>query len=105
MVSLVDTNTPLVADVMSGVGFKMIVDSRDTSLYWGTPTASAIRAASIMGQPTQAVSFAYERGAALMTGNAAARRVGFGVKIDSVQDVTVEGFKLLMAAIEWTAGP
>ena len=57
-----------------------------------------------MGQPTQVVSFAYEKGAALMTGTAAARRVGFGVKVDSIQDLTIEGFKLLMAAIEWTAG-
>jgi hypothetical protein len=104
LVSLVDTSSPLVSDLMTGAGFKMILDSRDTSLYWGTPTASAIRAASIMGQPTQAVSFGYEKGAALMTGTAAARRIGFGVKVDSVQDLTVEGFKLLMAAIEWTAG-
>ena len=56
-----------------------------------------------MGQPTQLVSFGYEKGAALMTGTAAARRVGFGVKIDSLQDLTIEGFKLLMAAIEWLA--
>lgn len=104
LVSLVDTSSPLVSDLMTGVGFKMILDSRSTSLYWGTPTAAAIRAASIMGQPTQAVSFAYEKNAALMTGTAAARRIGFGVKIDSVQDLTIEGFKLLMAAIEWTAG-
>ena len=88
---------------MTGVGFKMILDSRSTSLYWGTPTAAAIRAVSIMGQSTQLVSFGYEKGAALMTGTAAARRVGFGVKTDSIQDLTIEGFKLLMAAIEWTA--
>ena len=40
LVSLVDANTPLVSDLMTGVGFKMILDSRDTSLYWGTPTAA-----------------------------------------------------------------
>jgi hypothetical protein len=58
---------------------------------------------SIMGQQTQLVSFGYEKGAALMTGTAAARRVGFGVKIDSLQDLTIEGFKLVMAAIQWLA--
>jgi hypothetical protein len=105
LVSLADATTPLVSDLMTGVGFKMILDSRSTSLYWGTPTASAIRAVSIMGQSTQLVSFGYEKGAALMTGTAAARRVGFGVKIDSVQDLTIEGFKLLMAAIQWLAAP
>ena len=39
LVSLVDATTPLVSDLMTGVGFKMILDSRSTSLYWGTPTA------------------------------------------------------------------
>jgi hypothetical protein len=103
--SLADTNAALQSDVPAGVGFKMILDSRSTSLYWGTPTSAAIKTASIMGQATQLVTFAYPKGAALMTGTAADRRVGFGVKVDSVQDLTVEGFKLLMAAIEWTAGP
>ena len=42
-------------------------------------------------------------GTAGSTGTAAARRVGFGVKIDSLQDLTIEGFKLLMAAIQWLA--
>jgi hypothetical protein len=104
LVQLVDANTPLVSDLMTGVGFKMILDSRSTSLYWGTPTAAAIKAVSVMGQSAQLVSFGYEKGAALMTGTAAARRVGFGVKVDSIQDLTIDGFKLLMAAIEWTAG-
>ncbi len=103
LVSLVDTTTPLVSDLMTGVGFKMILDSRSTSLYWGTPAPAAIRAVSIMGPAAQLVSFGYEKGAALMTGTAAARRVGFGVKIDSLQDLTIEGFKLLMAAIQWLA--
>ena len=89
---------------MTGVGFKMILDSRSTSLYWGTPAGAPIRVASIMGAATQLVVFAFDKGAALATGTAAARRVGFGVKIDSIQDLTIEGYKLLSAAIEWTAG-
>jgi hypothetical protein len=103
LVSLVDASTTLSSDLMTGVGFKMILDIRSTSLYWGTPAAAAIKVASIMGSPTELVVFAYEKGAAMATGTAAARRVGFGVKTDSVQDVTIEGFKLLMAAVEWAA--
>jgi len=103
--SLVDGTTPLASDVMTGVGFKMVLDGHSTSLYWGTPAGSPIRTASIMGQATQLVSFAYEKGAMMATAPAAARRVGFGVKVDRVQFLTIEGFKLLMAAIEWTAGP
>ncbi len=82
----------------------MILDSRSTSLYWGTPAGSPIRVASLMGQPTQVIDFAYEKGAALMTGTAAGRRVALGFKTDVVQSLTIEGFKLLSAAIEWTAG-
>jgi hypothetical protein len=104
LASLVDTTTPLVADVAPGLGFKMILDTRSTSLYWGAPGGTPIKVASVMSAPTQLVVFAFEKGAPMATGTAAARRVGFGVKTDSIQDVTIEGFKLLNAAIEWTAG-
>jgi hypothetical protein len=104
LASLVDASTTLSSDIMAGVGFKMILDIRSTSLYWGTPGGSPIKVASIMGSPSELVVFAFEKGAAMATGTAAARRVGFGVKTDSIQDVTIEGFKLLTAAIEWTAG-
>jgi hypothetical protein len=105
LVSLVDTSSPLVSDLMTGVGFKMILDSRSTSLYWGTPTAAAIRCRVDHGpaDPGRLVRVREERGADDRA-RPAARRVGFGVKIDSIQDLTIEGFKLLMAAIEWTAG-
>jgi len=99
--TLVDVNSPLVSDLMTGVGFKMILDSRSTSLYWGTPAGTSIRVASVMGAATQLPVFAFEKGAMMAAGTAAARRVGFGVKTDSVQDLTIEGFKLLTAAIEW----
>ena len=105
LVTLVDTNAAPISDVMRGAGFKMILDSRSTSLYWGTPAASAVKVIVDQGQATQLVEFAYEKNAALMTGTAAARRVGFGVKVDSIQDLTIDGFKLLMAAVEWAGGP
>jgi hypothetical protein len=103
MCTLVDVSSPLVSDLMTGVGFKMILDSRSTSLYWGTPGGAGIRVASVMGAATQLAVFAFEKGAAMATGTAAARRVGFGVKIDSIQDLTIEGFKLFSAALEWAA--
>jgi len=49
LVTLVDVSTPLVSDLMTGVGFKMILDSRSTSLYWGTPAGAPIKVASIQG--------------------------------------------------------
>jgi hypothetical protein len=103
-VTLVEVGTPLVSDLMTGVGFKMILDSRSTSLYWGTPAGAPIRVASVMGASTQLAVFAFEKGSMTAAGTAAARRVGFGVKTDSIQSLTIEGFKLLSAAIVWTAG-
>jgi hypothetical protein len=39
--SLVDGTTPLASDVMTGVGFKMVLDGHSTSLYWGRRPSSS----------------------------------------------------------------
>lgn len=49
-------------------------------------------------------SFAYEAGTATATGSAPARRVGLGWKTSAIQNLTINGFKLLSAVIDWTAG-
>ena len=50
------------------------------------------------------IDFAYEKGSAMATGTAPARRVGLGWKTSAVQNLTIDGFKLFSAAIDWTAG-
>jgi hypothetical protein len=102
-VALVDAATPLASDLPTGSGFALIA-GRDTSLYWGTPAGAPIRVASVMGQPTQLIDFAYEKGAALMTGTAAGRRVAFGFRSNVISNLTIEAFKLFSAGLDWTAG-
>jgi hypothetical protein len=103
-VSVVNVSTPLSSDLTAGLSFPMILSTTSTSLYWGTPGGAPIIVASVMGSPTELVDFAYEKGSAMATGTAPARRVALGWKTSAVQNLTISGFKLFSAAIDWTAG-
>jgi hypothetical protein len=103
-VSVVNVTTPLSSDLTAGLGFPMILSTTSTSLYWGTPGGAPLTIASIMGSPTELIDFAYEKGSAMATGTAPARRVGLGWKTSAVQNLTINGFKLFSAAVDWTAG-
>jgi len=103
-VSVGNVATPLASDLTAGVSFAMILATQSTSLYWGTPGGAPINVASVMGAPTELIDFAYEKGSAMATGTAPARRVGLGWKTNAVQNLTIDGFKLFSAAIDWTAG-
>ncbi len=104
MVTMTSTATPLASDIGAGTSFTAILSTTSTSLYWGTPGGAAIAVASVMGSPTELIDFAFEKGTATATGTAPARRVGLAFKTSAVQNLTINGFKLLSAAIDWTAG-
>jgi hypothetical protein len=103
-VSVVNVSTPLASDLTAGLSFPMILSTTSTSLYWGTPGGAPIDVASVIGSPSELIDFAYEKGSAMATGTAPARRVGLGWKTSAVQNLTISGFKLFSAAIDWTAG-
>jgi subtilisin family serine protease len=77
--------------------------------YWGRPSASAVgsdgRPVTLYGNPERAAIFGYESGAAMVGINAPARRVGFFADEPAVRSFTAEGWALLGAAIDWSAGP
>ena len=102
--AIVDASTPLSSDFKAGQTFAAVLSSTSASFYWGTPTGTAIQVASVMGAPTQMVAFGYEAGASTGTATVPARRVGLGLKTNVIQNLTVDGFKLLEAALDWTAG-
>ncbi|HVY37901.1 MAG TPA: hypothetical protein VHM31_08195, partial [Polyangia bacterium] len=102
--SIIDASTPLSSDFKAGQSFAAVLSSTSASYYWGTPTGTAIQVASVMGAPTQMVAFGYEAGASTGAATAPARRVGLGLKTNVIQNLTVAGFKLLEAALDWTAG-
>ncbi|MES1164579.1 MAG: hypothetical protein ABUR63_02375, partial [Verrucomicrobiota bacterium] len=101
--AIIDASTPLSSDFKAGQTFAAVLSSTSASFYWGTPTGKAIQVASVMGAPTQMVAFGYEAGASTGTATAPARRVGLGLKTNVIQNLTVDGFKLLEAALDWTA--
>jgi hypothetical protein len=103
-VTTTNVSTPLASDLGAGTSFPMILATQSTSLYWGTPGGAPIAVASIMGSASELIDFAYEKGSATATGTAPARRVGLGWKTNAVQNLTIDGFKLFSAAIDWTAG-
>jgi hypothetical protein len=103
MVTVTDITTSLAAGLMNGYAFVAINPNRDSSLYWGTPAAGAIKVASSMGAANQGIVFAYEKGAMTATMVAPARRVAFAWKTNVLKDLTVDAFKLFSAALDWTA--
>jgi hypothetical protein len=104
MVTTTSTATPLGSDLGAGTSFVAFIAGTSTSIYWGSPGGSPIAVAAVMGSPTELVDFGFEKGAALATGTAPARRVGLGFKTGALQKLSIDGFKLLSAAIDWTAG-
>ncbi|HZL19171.1 MAG TPA: hypothetical protein VFG23_15655 [Polyangia bacterium] len=103
-VTMLGATTSLASDLVAGSSFTMILASQSTSLYWGTPGGNPIAVTAIMGSATELIDFAYEAGTATATGTAPARRVGLGWKTNAIQNLTINGFKLFSAALDWAAG-
>ena len=73
---------------------------------WGRPGADVQTVAADAGDPSKAVIFGYERGAAMPGLRAPARRLGFFFFNETPIHVTDEGWALFDAAVDWcAAGP
>jgi hypothetical protein len=103
-VTIVDAGTPLAGGLAAGTNIGVILPVRNTQIYWGMPGGTAIKIAAVMGAPTQLIVFAYEKGAMTALGTAAGRRVVLGWKTDAIKDLTVDAYKLMDSALNWTAG-
>ena len=104
-ITIIDaTSTPLASDFPAGAMLGVINPTRSTQIAWTAIGGSVIKVASISGAPTELIDFAFEKGAAMAVGTAAARRVGLGWKTDALKDLLIDSFKLQDAAVSWTAG-
>jgi glucose/arabinose dehydrogenase len=84
-------------------GTRTVVSSPQT-FKWGRPAAAAVQAANLGGDGTRATIFGYEAGAAMRTGTAPERRVGFFMHDLSANALTTDGWKLFEAAVSWADG-
>jgi len=104
------TKLTFVSDHELAAGFPkgdLEVYSPSMEFFWGTPTASGIRIAHLVGQPDKVTYFAYEKGAMMDGAVAPAKRVQFfhathsPDPIDRNLYLNANGLKLLGAAIDW----
>ena len=80
---------------------------RNQEMFWGVPTAAAIKIAHIVGAPEKVTYFAYPKGAMMAGAVAPAKRVQFFHATHSPNPVdknlylNENGLKLLGATIDW----
>jgi hypothetical protein len=70
-------------------------------MAWGRPSPSALRIASLAGDPGRLGIFAYEKGATMIARAAPARRIGFFATERMAAQSTSDAVLLLDAAVEW----
>jgi hypothetical protein len=96
-VSMLDSSHPLAA----GLAGAITLTSSSVRMPWGKPADSAIKI-GIAGSQTGKISiFAYEAGAAMTTLTAPARRVAFSLSDDAANVLTLQGWQLFDAAVQW----
>ena len=94
-------DSPLTAGLPPG---DVTVFSRPGSVFWGVPSAAAIKAASVKGNAGRSVLFAYPKGAMMAGKVAPGKRLNFflGAHLVPEQFLNETGIKLLGASIAWS---
>jgi hypothetical protein len=92
---------PLAAGFPQG---DLTVYGKSGEVFWGVPSASAIKVATVKGNANQWTIFAYAAGAMMMTKPAPGKRMQFFMGAHQVptQYMNAAGLKLLDAAIDWS---
>jgi len=68
---------------------------------WGVPAATALKGASLVGNPSRSVVFGYEKGAQMVSLPAPARRAAFAIRETLAANLTSDGTKLFDAVLNW----
>ncbi|WP_345724877.1 CAP domain-containing protein, partial [Herpetosiphon gulosus] len=97
---LTDPLHPLAAGLSSPV----TVFATAHKLPFGRGSTAAAPIATVTGWTTRHMYFAYDTGAAMVTGIAPARRVGFFLDPTAALDLTTDGWTLFDTAVAWAAG-
>lgn len=98
-VNVVNAPSPIAGGVPAG---KRWVYPRDDEMGWGKPGPGATIIATIAGEPTHAVVFAYEKGATMdYDFIAPARRVALFLGNRSFEKLSADGNAIFDAAVNW----
>lgn len=98
--TIINSSSPLAAGLSGTVN----VVSSPSTFVWAVPGGSAEVVARLSGSTTRAGIFAYEKGAAMAAGVAAARRVGFFLHGGTSTTLSASGWSLFDAAVTWCLG-
>ena len=99
--TIVAADSPLAAGLPAG---DHVVFSKPGEFFWGVPSAAAIKVATVKGDASKWVIFAYPAGAMMVGKKAAGKRLHFFFGAHLVPDKYLNdtGKKLLGAAIDWS---
>ena len=99
-INLTNTAHPLAAG-LSGI---QAVTTAPSTFSWGEPVGSPVIIARLNDGSGHPCLYAYETGAALNSGTAAARRVHLFLNNDTFAALNADGQKLFDAAVSWATG-
>lgn len=102
-INIVKADHPLAGGLTTGV---KTTTTQAQDYGWGVPNTNAIIIATVVGAPTQAVIYGYDKGAILIDSStpAPARRVMFFTSNNGFAALTEDGLKLFDAAVTWASG-
>jgi lysophospholipase L1-like esterase len=87
--------------IAAGRSGTIIAVDPGAKLMWGRPSASGIIVAHVGDFPALPAVFAYEAGASMVVGSAPARRVGLFLNATTAPTLTVDGWAIFDAAVNW----
>jgi mannan endo-1,4-beta-mannosidase len=85
----------------AGLSGTVQVLSAEDRLVWGKPAPSAQVIAELAGDPGKAVLFGYDTGDQMISLPAPARRVGIFLSYQNAPRLTIDGWRLFDAAVDW----
>src|SRR5262249_47397250 len=95
--AIADPAQPLAA----GLAGRVALTRTPMTPAWGLPASSAVWVASPADDTNRAAAFAYEAGAEMARGRAAARRVVLPFAAEAPAQLTAAGWRLSGAAVVW----
>ncbi|HEX7861459.1 MAG TPA: Ig-like domain-containing protein [Verrucomicrobiae bacterium] len=102
-ISVVNTNHPIAAGINLGL---LTVTTNAQDYTWGMPNSNAVVIATIAADPSQAVVYAYDKGAILANGTTPApeKRVLLFSGDNGFAAYTPEALQLFDNAVQWASG-